>query len=128
MFYFFHILGGITHHEKASCTGAGPDHSSGPSGRLRRKENTAGTTTEDTANTETTDAPETTDNTAETGTEETTDDNSGAVVVDLTILKEADDSMLNTYSMIAVNPEALSPTLTATPFPMSPSTPPVPTP
>ena len=70
------------------------------------KENTAGTTTEDTANTETNDAPETTEDTAETGTEETTNDNSGAVVVDLTILKEADDSMLNTYSMIAVNPEA----------------------
>ena len=70
------------------------------------KENTAETTTEDTANTETNNAPETTEETAATGTEETTDDSSGAVVVDLTILKEADESMLNTYSMIAVNPEA----------------------
>lgn len=64
----------------------------------------AGTTTEDTSNTETTDT-ETTDTDVETADEETTDD-SDAVVVDLTILKEADDDMLNTYSMIAVNPEA----------------------
>ncbi|MEE0511856.1 MAG: substrate-binding domain-containing protein [Peptococcaceae bacterium] len=33
-------------------------------------------------------------------------DNKDAVVVDTTILKEADDDMLNTYTVIAVNPDA----------------------
>lgn len=33
-------------------------------------------------------------------------DKKDAVVVDTTILKEADDDMLNTYTVIAVNPDA----------------------
>jgi len=37
---------------------------------------------------------------------DTTDDAADEVVVDTMILKEADDKMLNTYSAIAVNPEA----------------------
>ena len=43
---------------------------------------------------------------AEAPAEEVTEEAAPEVVVDTVILKEADEKMLNTYSMIAVNPEA----------------------
>ena len=55
--------------------------------------------------TETTEATEATEATTE-ATEATTEITEPELVVDTKILKEADDKMLNTYSAIAVNPEA----------------------
>jgi len=49
---------------------------------------------------------EETEEVAEEVTEEVTEEEEAAPVVDTTILMEADDDMLNTYSVLAVNPEA----------------------
>lgn len=71
------------------------------------KDSSADTAAENAATTDNATAAETTGS-ADKGSTDTDPaaDDRDAAVVDLTILKEADDQMLNTYSMIAVNPEA----------------------